>query len=333
MSPASRALLGARMGRETVEGGVTTVRSVGHSGPDGDVALRDAVEAGWVSGPRILACARKISPPGGQAVRTRSPIARLAVEQDYIGVSTPEEARRAVRENLAVGADLIKVVVDAGPRTLSLDDLKAIVEEAHRAKVRVAAHATGERAIRDAVLAGVDSIEHGDDVSDETLKIMHDRGIFLVETALFSTPARFLEFRGSVLKLTAEDQKETDDYFKEALLKGKARMERAAKAGVAIAAGSDMWFLWPEKTRGQATLLELEGLVEEGMTPAEALKAATITAAELLGWQDRVGEIAAGKFADIIALDGDPLQKISDLQFVRFVMKGGAVVRSEYVPR
>ena len=110
-------------------------------------------------------------------------------------------------------------------------------------------------------------------------------------------------------------------------------MERARKAGVAIAAGSDMWFLWPEKTRGQATLLELEGLVAEGMTPAEALRAATITAAELLGWQDRVGEIAAGKLADIIALDGDPLQRIGDLQSVRFVMKGGVVVRSEYVAK
>jgi imidazolonepropionase-like amidohydrolase len=328
MSPSRRALLGARMARETLEGGVTSVRNVGHAGPEGDVDLRDAVEAGWVPGPRIAAATRKISPPGGQAVMMRSEIARAAVAQDYIGIGTPDEGRRAVRDDLAAGADLIKVVVDDENRSLSLEDLKAIVEEAHRAKVKVAAHATSEPAIRAAVEAGVDSVEHGTDAGDETLKMMHDKGIFLVETVLWSA-ARFIEFRSAVLTVTPEDRTEIETYFKDDAAKGKDRLKRAMAAGVKIAAGSDMWFLYRGKTRGQATLLELEGLVEEGMTAADALRAATVNAAELLGWQADVGSLEAGKYADVIALPGDPMEKMSDLQDVRFVMKGGVVIKNQ----
>jgi imidazolonepropionase-like amidohydrolase len=328
MSPASRAYLGARLAREDLEGGVTSVRNVGHSGIDGDAALRDAIEAGWIPGPRLLAACRKISPPGGQAVEMRSEIARAAVAQDYIGVSTPDDARRAVGEILANGADFIKLVVDEENRRLSPEVLKAAVEEAHRAKVKVAAHATGEEAIRDAVEAGVDSIEHGDDADDATLQAMHARGTFLVATVLFSTE-RFLELRSTRLNVSDAERAGIAAYFDGNAKKLTGLLARATKAGVKIAAGSDMWFLWPGRTRGEATLLELVGLGERGLSPAAALRAATIDAAELLGWQDRVGSIEPGKLADIVALEGDPLADLASLQRIGFVMKGGEVIRNE----
>jgi imidazolonepropionase-like amidohydrolase len=326
--PSSRAFLGARNAREDLEAGVTSVRNVGHSGPDGDAALRDAIEAGWIQGPRVMAACRKISPPGGQAVEMRSEITRASVAVDYFGVSTVDEARKAVNEDLAAGADFIKIVADSDNRRLSLEVLRAIVEEGHRAKVKVAAHATGEEAIRDAVLAGVDSIEHGDDASDETLKAMHDRGVFLGATVLLDA-ARFLELRSTRLSLRDAEKAGITAYFDEESRKLTSLLRRASSAGVKIAAGSDMWFLWPGRTRGQATLLELVGLVERGMSPADALKASTITAAEMMGWQDRVGSIEAGRLADIVAVKGDPLADVAVLQKIGFVMKGGEVVRND----
>lgn len=326
MSPASRALLGARMARETLEGGFTTVRNVGHAGPSGDVSLRDAIEAGWVPGPRVLACARKISPPGGQGVRMRSEIARLAVAQDYIGVTTPEEGRAAVLEDLAAGADFIKIVADSGNRSLSLETMKAIVDEARRAKVRVAAHATGERAIADAVEAGVSTIEHGDEATAEILKAMREKDVTLVDTVLFSTKT-YTDFRATRLKLEPEEEREIAAYFDQDVEQRRKRYQMAAKAGVRIAAGSDMWFLWAGKTRAQATMLELAGLRDEGMPPADVLRAATMNAAEALGWGDTVGEIAAGKLADLIAVEGDPIADVMVLEKTAFVMKGGEIVK------
>jgi imidazolonepropionase-like amidohydrolase len=183
-SAAQRALLGARMAREDLEGGFTTVRNVGHSGEDGDAALRDAIDAGWVPGPRIQASCRKLTPPGGQAVRLNPAIAKQIIDLEFLPVGSPDEGRRAVRENLLYGADFIKVVADDEPRFVTTEEMKAIVEEAHRSKVKVAVHATTETGIQTSIDAGVDSIEHGDAVTDQMLKQMKDKGIFfdLTET-------------------------------------------------------------------------------------------------------------------------------------------------------
>ena len=325
MSASQRALLGAANAREALDAGVTTVRNVGHSGVDGDAALRDAINEGWVPGPRMQAATRKLTPPGGQALTLRHEVARSIVDLEFLPVSGASEARRAVAEALFHGADVIKIVMDVPPRSLSVEDARAIVAEAHRGGVKVAAHATTASGIADAVEAGVDSIEHGDEASDAALAAMARRGTALVVTAWRADTVR--ELYSKSLFLNEEDRAGVEAFIAGWTAGNRALVARARKAGVRIAAGTDMWFRYPGKTRGQATVLALGGLQEAGMTPAEVLRAATVEAARLMGWEDRVGSLAAGRFADLIAVDGDPLAAVSALSGVSFVMKGGVVVR------
>ena len=175
------------MGREDLEAGITTVRDVGNSGFGGDVALRNAINAGWVTGPRIRASTRALSAAGGQFGPLQPETQRL-IEQEYAVVSTVDEARRAVRQAFYDGADLIKVIVNTGPRVVSLDEMKAIVEEARRVSRTVAAHAIGDTATRIAAEAGVTSIEHAYTVPDDVLRMMAQKGIYLVAT---DYPAEF----------------------------------------------------------------------------------------------------------------------------------------------
>ena len=327
MSASQRALLGAANAREALEAGITTVRNVGHSGVDGDAALRDAIGEGWVAGPRMQAATRKLTPPGGQAVALRHEVARGIIDLEFLTVSGVEDGRRAVREAQFHGADLIKIVMDVPPRSLAVDEARAIVAEAHRAGLKVAAHATTASAIAAAVEAGVDSVEHGDEATDEVLAVMARKGIALVVTAWRGESMR--EIYAKALFLNDQDRAEVEGFIAAWTAGNRALVARARKAGVRIAAGSDMWFRYPEKTRGQATVIAFEGLQEAGLMPAEVLRAATVEAARVMGWEDRVGALQAGRFADLIAVDGDPLAAISALHGVRFVMKGGVVVRRQ----
>jgi imidazolonepropionase-like amidohydrolase len=303
-SASLRTLMGARNAKEDLEAGITSIRILGHSGVDGDVALRDAINAGWVPGPRVQAAARKIVAVG--AVYLQSAVSLQVLRQEFLTVNGPDEARAAVRENLANGADLIKIVVDSEPargwktRYMPSDDARAIVEEAHKLGMKVAAHAQDNAAVQIAIDAGVDSIEHAWTATDEQLKQMKDKGIFLVATEVFFTAPP------------------------------KDRLQRAMKIGVKIAMGSDAWALISGKTRGEETLFELKKLQDEGMPSIDIIRSSTLNAAELMGWSDRVGELTAGKFADIIAVAGDPIQDIGLLQNVQFVMKGATVVRNEF---
>ena len=327
MSASQRALLGAANAREALEAGFTSVRNVGHSGVDGDAALRDAINEGWVVGPRMQAATRKLTPPGGQALALRPEIARAIVDLEFLAVSGAEEGRRAVREAQFYGADVIKIVMDVPPRSLAVDEARAIVAEAHRAGLKVAAHATTASAIADAVEAGVDSVEHGDEASDAVLAAMARKGIALVVTAWRGDSVR--ELYSKSLFLNEEDRAGVEGFISAWTAGNRALVTRARKAGVRIAAGSDMWFRYPDKTRGQATVIAFEGLQEAGLSPAEVLRAATVDAARVMGWEDRVGSLSAGRFADLIAVDGDPLAAVSALHGVRFVMKGGVVVRAK----
>lgn len=327
MSASQRALLGAANAREALEAGITTVRNVGHSGVDGDAALRDAIGEGWVAGPRMQAATRKLTPPGGQAVALRHEVARGIIDLEFLTVSGVEDGRRAVREAQFHGADLVKIVMDVPPRSLAVDEARAIVAEAHRAGLKVAAHATTASAIAAAVEAGVDSVEHGDEATDEVLAVMARKGIALVVTAWRGESMR--EVYAKALFLNDQDRAEVEGFIAAWTAGNRALVARARKAGVRIAAGSDMWFRYPEKTRGQATVIAFEGLQEAGLMPAEVLRAATVEAARVMGWEDRVGALQAGRFADLIAVDGDPLAAISALHGVRFVMKGGVVVRRD----
>ena len=169
--------------------------------------------------------------------------------------------------------------------------------------MKVAAHAGDNVAVQTAIDAGVDSIEHAWTATDDQLKQMKDRGIFLVATEIFVAASP------------------------------KDRLQRAMRIGVKIAMGSDAWALLSGKTRGEATLVELKKLQDEGMPGIDIIRSSTMNAAELMGWSDRVGELAAGKFADIIAVGGDPVQDIGLLQHVQFVMKGATVVRNDFARR
>lgn len=327
MSPTARVLLGAHNAREDLEGGFTSVRVVGHSGIDGDVSLRDAIQAGWLSGPRILAAARKLAPPGGQALHLNPAVANEIVDQEFLQVGSADEARKAVRENLLYGADLIKVVADADNRFITPEEMKAIVEEAHRAKVKVAVHATTVTGIQAAVDAGVDSVEHGDDITDEQLKTMRDKGIFFDITQLFFG-GRLRAMVEKRMVLPPQLQQGLKAYEQMDAKRTPGLIQRILKSGVKFTTGSDMWFDYPGKTRGEATAIMFGALKDAGIPAAEVIRAATVNAAESLGWQDRVGTLEAGKFADIIAVAGDPLADVTELEHVQFVMKGGTVIKN-----
>jgi imidazolonepropionase-like amidohydrolase len=331
MSPSERALMGVQMAREDLESGFTTVRNLGHSGIDGDSALRDAINAGRLLGPRILAAGRKLAPPGGQSLSLNPAIAEPILEQDFLQVESPDSARRAVQENLLYRADVIKVVADTDGRYISPEEMNAIINEAHRSHMRVAVHAYTQVGIQTAIDAGADSIEHGDGVTDEQLKLMRDKGIFfdltktlyggrltkLLEASIVISPA----LRASLAISDGIDQKQSADLI-----------QRILTSGVKFAAGSDMIWAYPGKTRGQSTATMFLALRDAGMPPLDIIRSVTTYGAEMLGWQDRLGAIEPGKLADMIAVAGDPIDDISELERVRFVMKDGQVIKNELAP-
>jgi|ERR1017187_2026106 imidazolonepropionase-like amidohydrolase len=321
MSTAKRALLGVKMGREDLEAGITTVRDLGNSGRNGDVALRDAINSGWVTGPRIVASTRALAAAGGQ-FGGLNPAAQDLIKEEYVVIGGADEARRAVRQAFYDGADCIKVIVNTGPRVVSLDEMRAIVEEAHRVGKKVAAHAIGDLATRVAADAGVDSVEHAYTVPDDALKTMAEKKIFLVPTD--PDAEQMDDFLKTRAQMTPEQIAGAKKQRADA---AKARIDRALKAGVRIAAGSDMYYDNPTWGRVSASLTVLESYWRGGMAPIEVIRTATTNAAELLGMEGRIGTIESGKFADIIAVSGDPLADIGELRKVKFVMKNGDVIR------
>lgn len=325
-STAERALLGAKSAREDLEAGITTVRDLGNSGVEGDVALRDAIDRGWLPGPRIVAATRALAAPGGQ-FGLLTPQARPLIDQEYVTLSGPDSARRAVREALYAGADCIKVIVNGNPANVTLAELTTIVDEAHTDGVKVAAHAIGDQPTRIAAQAGVDSIEHAYVVPDDVLKIMAQKHIFLVPTD--STLAQIEAMVFSARQPSAQERAALEKQIQPYLDGNRRRLQRAIALGVPIASGSDMYLTVPGKTRGQASLDVLEALAQEGMPPMAVIHAATSSAAELLGLESRIGTLEPGKLADIIAVPGNPLTSITALQHATFVMKSGVIIRRE----
>ena len=324
MSTASRALLGAQMGRQDLEAGITTVRDVGNSGVNGDVALRDAIRAGWVDGPRMAVSTRALSAAGGQFGELQSG-AQSLVAQEYVVVAYPDAARAAVQQAFYDGADLIKVIVNTGPRLVAPDTMKAIVEEAHRVKHKVAAHAIGDAATRIAAESGVDSIEHGYIIPDDVLKVMAAKHIYLVPT---DYPAETYLAMFGAAQQPADKQKQFEEQARGFAKSNQDRLRRAVAAGVPIAFGSDEYYDIPGLTRGQASLKPFESYTQSGMTPLQIIQAATINAADLIG-ANHLGSIEKGKAADLIAVTGDPLKDITVLEKVQFVMSRGKVFRNE----
>ncbi|MFF0095002.1 amidohydrolase family protein [Streptomyces canus] len=324
--PAVRTLRAAANARRTLRSGFTTVRNLGLFVQTGgillDVALKKAIDLGWVEGPRIVPAGHAITPTGGHLDPTMfqalAPhVMPLTVEEGIAnGVA---EVRKAVRYQLKYGARVIKVCASngvmshtgpAGAQQYSDEELRAIVDEAHRAGVKVAAHCMGDRAIRAALDAGIDCIEHGFLASDETLDLMAERGTFLVATTCL-TEAMDLTHAAPELQAKAA----------EVFPLARATTSRAIERGVRVALGTDA----PAIPHGRGSK-ELIALVDRGMTPLQALRAATVVAADLIDAEDR-GRLDPGLLADIVAVTGDPLSDIAVTGDVRFVMKGGQVYR------
>lgn len=299
LGPAKRALLGAKLARGMLEAGFTSVRDLGNSSINADIALRDAINNGDVVGPRMFVSTRALSPVGGQ-FQSMTPEAQALLNQEYVQISGVEEARKAVRQAIYDGADCIKVIVNSGRRRLSLDEMKVIVEEAKRANLPVAAHATdGDGPSMIAAEAGVSSIEHAYTISETVLNLMAKKNVFLVPT---DVPG---------------------------VTKYQERIKRAVKAGVRIAIGSDIYYEFEGKTRGQASAGMYKSYVTSGMTNIEVLRAATLNPADLIG-NNSIGAIEVGRFADIIAVKGNLTTDISVLEEVVFVMKDGTVYKSSH---
>jgi imidazolonepropionase-like amidohydrolase len=324
-SPSKRVLLAAQLAREDLESGITTVRNLGHSGVDGDTELRDAINASRVPGPRILASGRKLITQGEYVQNLNPALAGSILQQEFLFIEGVDRARQAVRQNEFQNVDVIKVSAD---ENLTVPELSAVVEEAHHQHLKVAVHAIDTNSIQTAMDAGADSIEHGNHVTDEQLKQMRDKGIFLDLTPTF--------YGGFFLKITEPSiviSPAVHDSEASSAAHGKKRydelVQRVLKSGVKFAAGSDMCWFYPGKTRGEASTATFVNLRQAGMSALDVIRAITINAAEMLGWSDRVGAIEPGKLADLIAVAGDPIADITELERVRFVMKDGQVVRND----
>jgi imidazolonepropionase-like amidohydrolase len=325
-SPSKRVLIAAQLAREDLESGITTVRNLGHSGIDGDTELRDAINAGRVPGPRILASGRKLITRGEYVQNLNPALAEAILQQEFLLIDGTDRARQAVRQNTFQNVDVIKVSAD---ENLTVPELRAVIEEAHRQHLKVAVHAIDTVSIQTAIDAGADSIEHGNEVTDGQLKQMHDKGIFLDLTPT-SYGGLFLKIDELIFVLSPE----TRAARVSAAARGRARydelVQRVIKSRVKFAAGSDMSWFYPGKTRGQTSTAILINLRQAGLPALDVIRAITVNAAEMLGWQDRIGSIQPGKFADLIAVASDPIADISELERVRFVMKDGRVIRNDF---
>ncbi|HEX7062164.1 MAG TPA: amidohydrolase family protein [Woeseiaceae bacterium] len=316
------ALYGVLNARKTLLAGFTSVRNVGAGGYS-DIALRDAIAAGEIDGPRMRASGPALGITGGHCDNNLLP---SEYADKSAGVADgPWAARAKVREVVKYGADVIKICAtggvlskgdSVGGQQYTPEEMSAIVEEAHRHGRKVAAHAHGTEGIKDAILAGVDSIEHSSLIDEEGINLAKAHGTFLVMDIYNDT--YILEHGAEVGMLPESLEKERQigqlqrDNFRKAF-EGGARMAFGSDSGV-----------YPHGDNGK----QFAYMVEYGMTPMEAIQAATVHAAELMGWPDEVGAIAAGRYADIIAVSGNPLENVRLLENVAFVMKGGKVYKS-----
>jgi imidazolonepropionase-like amidohydrolase len=324
---AQEAIAGVRNARLILEAGFTTVRDVGSFRAFTDVAIREGIEAGWFPGPRMLCAGAYVTCPGGGG-----DITGLAVDMDGIvpaelrfGVTSGVDQMRAnVRRIIARGADLIKIIAtgavltsgtNPGAPEFTEDEIRAAVEECDLLGAHVAAHAHGPEGIMRASRAGVRSVEHASLIDDEALALVVDRGTYLVVDI---SDGDHMEEEGPKLGYTDEVMRKVR-WTNEV---SRSMFGKAVAAGAKVANGSDTGIA-PFGTEAK----NLTCYVRFGMTPMQAIRSATAVAAEMVGWQDRVGALRAGLFADAIAVAGDPTEDITVLESVPFVLKGGAVVK------
>ena len=318
------ALTGAKNARLTVRAGFTTVRNVGATGYT-DVALRDAIDAGDVQGPRMMVSGPPLGITGGHCDNNLLPF-----EYHYRaeGVADgPWAARAKVRETIKYGADVIKVCASGGvlskgdqPGTpqYTLEELQAIAEEAHKLGRKVAAHAHGTQSIKDAIRAGIDSIEHSSLIDDEGIALAKQHGTYLVFDIYNDDFILQEGAKAGMLAESIEKEKKIGRLQRE-------NFRHAFQSGAKIAFGTDAG-VYPHGDNAR----QFGKMVEWGMKPLDAIQAATIRAADLLGWSAKAGVLEPDHYADIIAVSGDPLSDVRALESVKFVMKNGAVVRDDF---
>jgi len=316
-------LYGVLNARKTIDAGFTTVRNVGAGGYS-DVALRDAINDGEIVGPRMRVSGPALGITGGHCDNNLLPREYELVSE---GVANgPWEVRAKVREVIKYGADVIKFCAtggvlskgdSVGGQQYTFEEMQALVDEAHQHERKVAAHAHGAEGIKAAIMAGVDSIEHASLIDAEGIKLAKEHGTFLVMDIYNDT--FILEHGASVgmLEESLEKERQIGQLQRD-------NFRKAFEAGARMAFGSD-GAVYPHGDNGK----QFAYMVEYGMTPMEAIQAATVHAAELIGWPDAVGAIEAGRYADIIAVRGNPLEDVSLLENVGFVMKGGVVYKEE----
>jgi len=323
-SPIDAAVRAPTHAKRTLEAGFTTVRDVG-AAEYVDVALRNAIGEGVVAGPRMAVATLALSATGGHGdLNGFSPYLHF---QTFSGVADgPDELRKKVRENIKRGADWIKVLAGAGVLSeeesagapqYSQEELNAVVTEAAMWGRKVAAHAHGAEAIKRAARAGVASVEHGGLVDEEGVRIMKEHGTFLVPDIITDV---------FILEHGAEQKLPPLMIEKERSLRGQqdANWSRAFKAGVKLAFGTDAG-VYPHGQNARQFALLVQHV---GLSPLDAIRMATTNAAELMMWSNRVGRVAPGFYADLIAVSGDPLADVSELERVRWVMKGGTVYKT-----
>jgi imidazolonepropionase-like amidohydrolase len=309
---AYRAIEGTKNAKDMLETGFTTVRDVGNNGRYADTALREAIENGIVPGPTMINAGRIIAPFGGQ-YRLQPDRPELG-NPEYLFADTHDEMIKAIRENIQFGALVIKIVVDDQKYIYSSDDIKFIVDEAHRAGLKVAAHCMTTEGARNAALGGVDSIEHGFRMTDEVLQLAKDRGVVLVGTDF---PEKAAEYLGQ--------GPEFAKFFHGVFLD---RLKRAYRVGITMAYGTDTFFAAPGETRGTLAISYIDTFQEAGIPAKDTLKIMTTNAARLLGVEKQRGAIKPGLFADLIATPENPLDNIQTLKHVSFVMKNGKVIKT-----
>lgn len=316
-----RTLLALANAQKDLKAGFTTLRDLmSHGGGYADVDVKKAINRGYFQGPRMQVSTMGLVATGEGILG--SPEVNLP--RNYQTVDGPWEARQAVREQIHYGADWIKLHSTAdyefesngelrSDPTFTKQEVEAIVDEAHRHGKKAACHAFGGEGLRNCVEAGADTVEHAIDLDEGTADLMKKKGIYLELTA----------YHYSLSDYTLRDAKSTGGkYSLEAMREKSGRL--AIARGVKISFGSGVG-PFPHGTQAA----EFAYLVKFGMTPAQAIQSATTVAAEMMGWQDQIGSIEKGKYADIIAVSGDPLKDITELQRVKFVMKGGQVVRND----
>jgi len=305
---------------KTLQAGFTTVRNVG-SDAWNDIGLRQAIDAGKIEGPRVVTAAYSFGATGGHCDSTFFPPSMD--EKSPFNADSPEEARKAVRTLRKYGAQVIKICAtggvfshgdEPGAQQMTLDEMKAVVEEAHMADLRVAAHAHGAAGIKDAIRAGVDTIEHASLIDDEGIKLAKQRGAWL-SMDIYNTEYTQAEGKkNGVLEDNLRKDREIGDVQRE-------NFRKAHAAGVRMLFGTDAG-IYPHGNNAK----QFRWMVQYGMTPVEAIQSATVSAAEALGRAD-VGSLEAGRLADLIAVPGDPTADVTLLEAVPFVMKGGDVVK------